>query len=655
MKAISKPLPFTNIMIKLTRVSENPILSPNVNEKWEEKSTFNGCCIKDNAFHMVYRAESSLQPYLGNNMKISSIGYALSRDGIHFTGHKQLIKPEKEWEIFGCEDPRITKIGDKFFIFYTALSKYPFSAEGIKVGLGITKDLNTIDEKHLITPFNAKAMSLFPEKINGKFAAILTVNTDRPPSKICLAFFDKEEELWSEDYWNKWYMYLEDHVLPLQRDSRDQVEVGAPPIKTKEGWLLIHSYIRNYFSNSKIFGIEATLLDLNDPTKIIWRTKEPLLTPEKSYELYGNVPNIVFPSGALIDREKLLVYYGAADTTCCLATCDLSEFSEEFSISTKEKSDNLNKALKFKRYIENPIITPIKQHSWESRATFNPAAIYEAGKIHILYRAMSDDNTSVFGYANTNDGFHIDERVSEPVYIPREDFEKKKNPGNSGCEDPRITKIDDRFYMFYTAFDGQNPPRVAMTSIKIEDFINKNWTWDTPKVISPPGIDDKDSCIFSRKINDKYVILHRLKGDIDIDYVENLNFEGSYVDGQILMGPRKDKWDNGRIGITAPPIETENGWVLIYHGISDGYYYKIGAVLLEKEHPENIISRLDYPLLEPEMEYEKVGEVANVVFPCGALVIKDDLFIYYGGADKVVGVATISFSELIKALLKAKI
>ena len=128
-----------------------------------------------------------------HELPVSTVGYALSTDGIHFKNHREFIKPEYGWEQFGCEDPRVTKMDDKFYIFYTALSTFPFCADGIRVGMAITHDFQQIDEKHLITPFNAKAMSLFPEKINGRYAVVLTANTDIPPSKIAVAYFDREE------------------------------------------------------------------------------------------------------------------------------------------------------------------------------------------------------------------------------------------------------------------------------------------------------------------------------------------------------------------------------------------------------------------------------------------------------------------------------
>ena len=213
----------------MRRLSENPVFGPS-QERWESEAAFNGCPVVDNGkTHFVYRAVSAEH--------VSSIGYAVSADGIHFTDRRQFIIPEETWEKYGCEDPRVTKLNGNFFIFYTALSAYPFNADGIKIAVAITKDFKTIEEKHLVTPFNAKAMVLFPEKINGKIAAILTVNTDRPPAKICLALFDREEDIWSPAYWKDWYATLDTHVVALTRNQRDHLEVGAPPLKTSKGWL----------------------------------------------------------------------------------------------------------------------------------------------------------------------------------------------------------------------------------------------------------------------------------------------------------------------------------------------------------------------------------------------------------------------------------
>jgi len=139
----------------------------------------------------------------GEKISMSVIGHASSDDGIEFDNRLPFIVPEESWEKYGCEDPRVTKLDGKYYIFYTALSEFPFRAEGIKVAVAISKDLETIEERHLVTPFNAKAMAMFPEKINGKTVVIFGVNTDNPPAKIAIAEFDKEEDLWNEKIWNK--------------------------------------------------------------------------------------------------------------------------------------------------------------------------------------------------------------------------------------------------------------------------------------------------------------------------------------------------------------------------------------------------------------------------------------------------------------------
>lgn len=309
---------------------KNPILLPNKENDWEAQATFNGCVIRDRGkFHLVYRAISSPRSYLSQNMAISSIGYAISSDGIHFKNRRRLIKPEHEWEIFGCEDPRITKLNGKYFIFYTALSSYPLTPPGIKIGVAITRNFKEIKERHLVTFFNSKAMALFPKKINGKIVGILTVNTDLPPAKIGIAFFDREEQIWSQKYWENWLALLDANVISLQRTENDQVEVGAPPVETRHGWLLIYSYIKNYLSTPRTFGIEAVMLDFKNPLKIVGRTRKPFMVPQEDYELYGNVPNVIFPSGVIIENGKLFIYYGAADTTCCLAKCSLKSLLKE--------------------------------------------------------------------------------------------------------------------------------------------------------------------------------------------------------------------------------------------------------------------------------------------------------------------------------------
>jgi predicted GH43/DUF377 family glycosyl hydrolase len=634
-------------MASVKRSPENPILMPDPASPWQAEATFNPSVAEyGGKVHLLFRAAGMRQNMEGRDVEVSSIGHVSGRNGVSFTGARdRLVAPVEPWERFGCEDPRVTEFEGRFYIFYTAVSD--FSANGIKVAVAITKDFKTIDERHLVTPFNAKAMTLFPERIGGKIAALVTVDTDRPPAKICVALFDRIEDIWSKDYWDEWYAHSDDHALAIERNnSKDQIEVGSAPLKTKEGWLFFYSYIYNYFSPPPIFGVQAALLDLNDPQKIVGEVKRPLITPEEEYEFYGRVPRIVFPSGALIKGANIHLYYGATDTTSCMAVFKKRELLEQLVFTAKRQLARSDK---------NPIIVPIAEHAWESQATFNPAAIAGGGKVHILYRAMGGENTSVIGYASSRDGVTIDERLPEPVYVPRAEFESKKIlGGNSGCEDPRATKIGDTVYMCYTAYDGAEPPRVAFTSITEKDLIAHRWNWTEPILISPPGMDDKDAALFPKKIGGKYMFLHRLGSEIWIDAVDDLEFKDDrFLGGKILMRPRDTAWDSKRIGISAPPIETRYGWLLLYHGISRRTgHYNVRAALLDKKDPSKILYRTHDPLLEPTPLYEREGIVSNVVFPCGAVLRAGTLFVYYGGADKVVGVATIDIDLLVEGLVK---
>lgn len=638
-----------------TRAPANPLLKPSQTHSWENFAAFNPCVSYQNGlFHMVYRAISSLpEANASGQTLISSIGYAVGNDPYHFKNRKQLVAPEYEWERFGCEDPRVTYFEGLYYIFYTALSQYPFSPDGIRVGLATTRDFKTLEAKSEVTFFNAKAMTLFPERIQGKMAALLTVDTDLPPAKIALALFDEAEDLYSEDYWAQWHAALPSHILPLLKDHQDQVEVGAPPLKTAQGWLLIYAYIYHYTTPQRTFTVQAVLLDLKDPRKILGHTQKPLLLPEKKYEKKGYIPDIVFPSGALIQGEDLFIYYGAADTYACASVGKLSELLSEMTMHPDSRAFLPSRTLKkgFERWRDNPILTPRPEIAWEARSVFNPAAFYAAGRVHMVYRAMSYEDTSVFGYASSADGIHFDERFNHPIYTPHEIYEQKKHPGNSGCEDPRITQIGDQLYVFYTAFDGDSP-RVAFSSISLKDFLHHRWNWVPPKVITSPEVGDKDACLFPEKIGGKYIILNRPNSlnAICINFLDDLEFKNQRFlnDLHPLIKPEEHNPPVKKVGISTQPLKTEAGWLLFYHWVTFSGVYQVGAVLLALDDPTRRLSRLGEVLLEPEMDYEKKGDVNNVVFPCGAVLIGSDVFLYYGGADKVIGVCKMALSEVIR-------
>ena len=639
-------------MYIVKRAAHNPLISPVSDHPWEARGTFNPSPVKVKTMtHVLYRAVGRPDALQTPSAGISTIGKGISVDGEHVQNRRQFIIPEEPWERFGCEDPRVTYFEGKYYIFYTALSEFPFHAGGIKVAVAISKDLEAVTERHLVTPFNAKAFALFPKRINGKVVGILTAHTDEPPAKLAIVECDEIADLWNEDFWKSWHERIDEHRINPLRFDHDHLETGAAPIETKYGWLVIYSYIQNYFGGGKrVFGIEALLLDKKNPHEVIGRTKGPIMVPEEIYERYGATADVVFPSGALLHDNGILdIYYGAADTVSAKASLNMEDL---ISGMIPEKQRTL-----VERYAKNPIITPDPRHAWEARATFNTGAIDIGGTIHLFYRAMSEDNTSVFGYAATKNGFAITKRLPDPVYTPREDFEMKKgsSTGNSGCEDPRLTQIGERVYMTYTAYDGVHPTRIALTSIKARDLTALKFDrFTSPILISPENVDDKNMCFLKKKIKGEYMLLHRIGSQICADFLPGLDFKTKRINRCIeVMGPRDGMWDSEKIGITGPPIETSAGWLLIYHGVSKTKTYRLGAVLLDKNNPTVVIARTVHPIFEPTETYEKVGQMPNVVFSCGVIRRADTLFIYYGGADSVVGVATLSVKSLL-AILRPK-
>lgn len=213
-----------------------------------------------------------------------------------------------------------------------------------------------------------------------------------------------------------------------------------------------------------------------------------------------------------------------------------------------------------------------------------------------------------------------------------------------GIEDPRITKLDDTYYIVYKSVASTG---ITQTLASTVDFVNFN----KHGIIFAP--ENMDVAIFPEKVRNKYVALHRpqprMIGDPNmwIAYSNDLLHWGEH---QFLMGVQPDKWDCGRIGAGAPPIKTEHGWLEIYHGATPDNIYSLGAVLLDLERPERIIARSKEAIMMPEAPYEKEGIMPNVVFACGQIQDDDRLDIYYGAADMVVAGVTMSVSEILASL-----
>jgi len=324
-------------------------------------------------------------------------------------------------------------------------------------------------------------------------------------------------------------------------------------------------------------------------------------------------------------------------------------------------------ALDLKRSNQNPIIAPIGSKSWESKATFNPTAFYHDGKVHIIYRAIGDNDNSVLGYAGSKNGLTVSESFPVPIY--HHFMQQNKNQSlisycsgggwGGGCEDPRITLLRDKVYMLYTAFDGWGSVRIALTSISLDDFIAKHFNWKEPVLISPPGQIHKNWVLFPEKIKGKYAILHSISPNIMIDYFNSLDelnghrYIYSVHQGSSLWQSR----DKLTRGVGPAPMKTKYGWLILYHKMEkhDSHRYKLWAMILDIKDPTKVLYRSSQPILEPDEWYENEGYKSGVVYSCGAVIKDEQLFVYYGGADKVSCVATANLDAFLKELVHSSV
>ena len=325
-------------------------------------------------------------------------------------------------------------------------------------------------------------------------------------------------------------------------------------------------------------------------------------------------------------------------------------------------------------------------NNFENEAVLNPAAIRDEQYVHLFYRAVSNGNYSSIGYCKIQGVSTVVDRFEAPIIFPEYEYEKH------GVEDPRIVKIENLFYLTYTAYDGVNAlgalavstdmfnwekKGIIVPQLTYEEFNNLTKTNGVINdkylryngnihILSDDGKElllwDKNVIFFPKRLNGKLVFLHRIKPDIQIlvsiDNLEELTptFWNNYFlnfKNTIVLAPKYEH-EISYIGGGCPPIETSLGWLIIYHGVHDtvkGFVYSACAALLNLEDPKIEIARLPYPLFYPEFHWELRGEVNNVCFPSGAVVFDDLLYIYYGAADEQIAYASVNITELLKELM----
>lgn len=318
---------------------------------------------------------------------------------------------------------------------------------------------------------------------------------------------------------------------------------------------------------------------------------------------------------------------------------------------------------------------------FEIEGVLNPAVIYENGSIHMFYRAVAIGNHSTIGYCRFDNPLEVAERHDKPILEPEFDYD------SHGIEDPRIVKIDGIYYLSYCAYNGKHAFGCVATSTDMKKFhrhgiVVPKYTGKklrTALAVDREGLNikyfqpstgdgayvwDKNVVFFPRRINGKLAFLHRIRPGIQMAQVDSLDELGEKYWDDYLADFRKNividpKYPHelSYLGNGAPPIETEHGWLLIYHGVHDtvqGYMYVACAALLDLDDPTREIARLPEPLFAPDKEWELKGYVDYVTFPTGTALIGETLYIYYGAADERIACASVNMRELIDELLKWK-
>lgn len=303
----------------------------------------------------------------------------------------------------------------------------------------------------------------------------------------------------------------------------------------------------------------------------------------------------------------------------------------------------------FKRYKHNPVLTP-SMWPYKVNSVFNAGATIFEDKVLLLVRIEDMRGFSHLCRAESKDGYtnwKIDEIPTlepKPIEFPEEIY---------GIEDPRIVKLEDegKYAVVYTSF-SESGPLVSLATT--EDFRS----FRRFGVVMTP--DDKDASLFPRKFNGRYILLHRpsprshmLGAHIWMSYSPDLKHWG---DSAILLSARKGSWwDAYKVGLGPQPIETKDGWLIIYHGVKTtaaGSIYRLGLALLDLDDPSKLIARSDEWVFGPNEHYERIGDVPDVTFPCGVVLKGDDLIMYYGAADTSMAIATASLKEVLEFIKK---
>lgn len=332
----------------------------------------------------------------------------------------------------------------------------------------------------------------------------------------------------------------------------------------------------------------------------------------------------------------------------------------------------------FKRFEGNPIVIPGKFY-WRGVASFNPGIVVDdKGTFWMLERACSSlaPMHSQFGLLKSTDGFHFDHVVDYPVFTP-----EMLGTARGTVEDPRLIKMGNTYYMTYVhrnyvssciptgiglpnyhapAGVPSNDPNNYRSGIATSEDLIK---WNNLGMVTPIDLDDRDCVLFPEKIGGRFAMLRRPmnfvgkqygceKPGIWVSFSDNVT---DWTQPQLVAAPEGSDWEKLKIGAATPPVLTDKGWLVLYHGVDASFVYRLGVMMLDLNDPTKVIARSPEALMEPEAYYEMVGLVIpRVIFPSGCAVKNGTLYIYYGCCDTSIGVATVALEEIVKYVLGFK-
>jgi len=315
----------------------------------------------------------------------------------------------------------------------------------------------------------------------------------------------------------------------------------------------------------------------------------------------------------------------------------------ELRKSTYQIKSNL-----FKRHEDNPILTP-EMWPYEVNSVFNAGAAIYNNKVLLLLRVEDKRGFSHFSKATSIDGLTNWEIDKTPTMLPERD---KYPEDHYGIEDPRIVQLENLnvYAIVFTSYSKSGPLVSLATTMDFKNFKRVG-------IIAPP--DDKDASLFPKQFNGRWALLHRPSSSVGAHIW--LSFSPDLIhwgNADILIPARKGSWwDAYKIGLGPQPIETKEGWLIIYHGVKTtaaGALYRLGLVLLDLDDPTKVIKRCDEWVFGPTELYERIGDVPDVTFPCGVVVRGDELIMYYGAADTTLAVATASIQNILNFILQSK-